>query len=152
MKKIKLNFLFPLATIVLSCIWIYKGVFEYGLWNEKNTSPKDGLFPALIAAVLLVVSVILFINSFKEEAVVFDKRAFLLIACLAVMYFISKYLGFLPTLLVFYVLWLKLYAKCNWKTTILATVVMSVIVYGAFSVWLKIRFPVGTLFKMLGFR
>ena len=152
MNKIKLNFLFPLFTIVLSCVWIYKGIFEYGLWDPKSTSPKDGLFPALIAAVLLLVSIVLFFNSFKEEAVTFDKRAFLLVVCIAAMYFISKYLGFLPTLLVFYVLWLKLYAKCDWKTTILATVIMSAIVYGAFAVWLKIRFPVGTLFKMLGFR
>ena len=150
MKKIKLNFLFPLATMILSCVWIYYGVFEYGLWVDKSSSPKDGLFPALIAAVLLVVSIALFINSFKEKPVTFDKRALILTCCLALIYFFTEYLGFLPCLLIFYVLWLKLFAKLDWKTTILSTVVMFVIVYGAFVVWLKIRFPAGLLFKALG--
>lgn len=151
-KKLKLNFLFPLATAILSIVWIYKGVFEYGLWDAKSSSPKDGLFPSVVAAVLLVVSILLIIGSRKEEAVTFDRRALLLIACLALIYFLTPYLGFLPTLFIFYVLWLKLYAKLNWKTTILSTVVMFAIVYGAFSLWLKVRFPVGSLFQALGMK
>lgn len=152
MKKLKLNFLFPLATAILSIIWIYKGVFEYGLWDPKSSSPKDGLFPALVAAALLIVSILLIIGSRKEEAVTFDRRALLLIVCLALIYFLTPYLGFLPTLFIFYVLWLKLYAKLDWKTTILSTAILFSIVYGAFSLWLKVRFPVGALFQTLGMK
>lgn len=150
MKKVKLNFLFPLATLILSCVWIYKGVFEYGLWDETTSSPKDGLFPSVIAAVLLVVSVLLVISSFKEEAVTFDKRALVLICSLALIYFFTEYLGFLPCLLIFYVLWMKLFAKVEWKTTIICTVAMFVVIYGAFTMWLQVRFPAGLLFKALG--
>ena len=152
MKKWKLNFLFPLVTAILSAVWIYKGVFEYGLWDAKSASPKDGLFPAVVAAVLLVVSILLVISSFKEEAVTFDRRALLLIGCLALIYFGTTYLGFLPCLFIFYVLWLKLYAKLSWKTTAISTAIMFAIVYGAFSMWLKIRFPVGLLFQALGMK
>lgn len=148
--KIKLNFLFPVATAIMSIVWIYKGLTEYGLWDEAAGAPKDGLFPLIIACVLLVASIFNIISSFKEEAVTFDKRAFVLVAALALVYFFTEYIGFLPALFIFYVLWLKLYAKVDWKTTIIATAIMFALVYFGFGMGLKIRFPKGMLLKMLG--
>lgn len=148
--KMKLNFLFPLVTAIGSVVWIYKGVLEYGLWDSAAGAPKDGLFPAVIAAVLLISSIFNIISSFKEEAVTFDKKAFILIAALVLVYFFTEYIGFLPALFIFYVLWLKLYAKVDWKTTIIATIAMFIIIYFGFVVGLQIRFPKGLLFKMLG--
>ena len=148
-KRFKINFLFPLVTGILSVIWIVKGIFEYGLWDSSSQSPGDGLFPMIIAIVLLICSVINLINSFKAEPISLDKRAVLLAACLAAIYFLVKYTGFLPTLFVFYILWLKLYAKCSWKTVMIAFVIMFAIVYGAFGLWLKVRFPAGILFEKI---
>ena len=148
--KIKLNVLFPVATTVLSIVWIYKGVMEYGLWDAASTSPKDGLFPCIIAVVLLLASIVNIFGSFKEEPVTFERNAWYLLAALALMYFATEYIGMLPSLFIFYVLWLKLYAKVNWKNTIIATVAMFVIIYFGFQVGLKIRFPMGSLFQMLG--
>lgn len=148
-EKVKLNFLFPLVTAILSLVWMYKGFFEYGMWDPSTTSPKDGLFPFIIAAVLLVASIINIISSFKEKAVTFEKNALYLMAALAAVYIATEYIGLLPALLIFYVLWLKLYAKVDWKTTIIATIIMFVIVYFGFAVGLKIRFPKGQLFKLL---
>lgn len=119
------------------------------MWDASSTSPKDGLFPFIIAAVLLIASIFNIISSFKEEAVTFEKNALYLMAALAVVYIAAEYIGLLPALLIFYVLWLKLYAKVDWKTTIIATVVMFAIVYFGFAVGLKIRFPKGLLFKTL---
>lgn len=147
--KIKLNFLFPLATAILSAVWMYKGFFEYGIWDETTTSPKDGLFPLIIAGVLLLASVINLINSFKEEPVTFEKNALYLVAALAAVYIATEYIGLLPALFIFYVLWLKLYAKVDWKTLIIATAILFVIVYFGFAVGLKIRFPQGQLIRML---
>ncbi len=147
--KVKLNFIFPVVTAILSVVWMYKGLFEYGMWDASSTSPKDGLFPFIIAAVLLIASIFNIISSFKEEAVTFEKNALYLMAALAVVYIAAEYIGLLPALLIFYVLWLKLYAKVDWKTTIIATVVMFAIVYFGFAVGLKIRFPKGLLFKTL---
>ena len=146
--KVKLNVLFPIATAVVALVWIYKGVTEYGLW-EASSSPADGLFPCVIAAVLLLASVVNIINSFKEDGIAFDKRAMCLIAALALVYICTTYIGLLPALFIFYIGWLKLYAKVDWKNTIIATLVMFVIIYGGFQVGLKIRFPVGSLFKMM---
>lgn len=149
-KKVKLNFIFPVVTAILSVVWMYKGFFEYGMWDPSSTSPKDGLFPFIIAAVLLVASIFNIISSFKEEAVTFEKNALYLVAAMAAIYIATEYIGLLPALFIFYVLWLKLYAKVDWKTTIIATAAMFVLVYFGFAVGLKIRFPKGLLFKMLG--
>ena len=149
-KLFKLNQLFPLATGILSVIWIYKGIVEYGIWDESMSGPADGLFPALIAAVLLVASIINLVGTFKEEPVTLDPKSFILTGSLIAIYFAAEYLGFLPTLMVFYVLWLKLFAKENWKNTIIATVAVFAVIYLAFSVWLKIPFPQGQLYEMIG--
>lgn len=148
-RVIKWNFIFPVVTAIQSVVWMYKGFFEYGMWDASSTSPEDGLFPFIIAAVLLIASVFNIISSFKEEAVTFEKNALYLMAALAAVYFATEYIGLLLSLLIFYVLWLKLYAKVDWKTTIIATVAMFAIVYLGFAVGLKIRFPQGLLFKML---
>ena len=148
--KLKLNFLFFLFMIVASAVWIYKGITEYGLWDSAAGAPKDGFFPVVIATVLLIASIFNFISSFKEEAVTVDWKACILLGAIVLVYFFTKYIGFLPALFVFYVLWLKLYAKVNWKTTIIATAAMFVIIYFGFGLGLKIRFPKGAWLKLLG--
>lgn len=148
--KVKLNFIFPVVTAILSIVWMYKGLFEYGMWDAQSTSPKDGLFPFIIAAVLLIASIFNIINSFKEKPVTFEKNALYLVAAMAAIYIATEYIGLLPALFIFYVLWLKLYAKVDWKTTIIATAAMFAVVYFGFAVGLKIRFPKGLLLKMLG--
>ena len=147
-EKLKLNFLFPAATAVMAAVWIYKGLFEYGLWDAQAKTPADGLFPVIIAIVLLIASISNIVTSFKEKPVTFEKNALILTVTLAVIYIAVKYIGFLPALFIFYVLWLKLFSKVDWKTTIIATVVMCIIVYFGFSVWLKIRFEPGMLIQM----
>lgn len=143
---IKLNFLFPIATAIMAVVWMYKGFFEYGLWDKGAGCPADGLFPVIIGAMLLIASLINMISSFKEEAVTFEKKALILLAALVLIYAFTKYIGFLPALFIFYVLWLLFFAKVGWKNTVIAAIVMFSIVYFAFSVWLKIPFPTGIFF------
>ena len=88
-------------------------------------------------------------KTFRKSKTGRKAGAILLAACLAAIYFLVKYTGFLPTLFVFYILWLKLYAKCSWKTVMIAFVIMFAIVYGAFGLWLKVRFPAGILFEKI---
>lgn len=148
--KLKLNVVFPIATALMALVWIYKGVTEYGLWDAASTSPKDGLFPSVIGVALLVASIVNIYGSLKEDSITFGKKPLILIAALALIYVCTDYIGLLPSLLIFYVAWLKLYARVDWKTTIITTAAVFAVIYFGFSVWLQIRFPVGTLFQMLG--
>lgn len=146
--KMKINFLFPVATAVMAIVWMYKGFFEYGLWDETAGCPADGLFPVIIGGMLLIASIINVAGSLKEEAVIFEKKALVLLASLVLIYISVNYIGFLPALFLFYVLWLLFFAKVGWKNTVIAATVMFVIVYFAFTVWLKISFPAGMLFEL----
>lgn len=147
--KMKCNILFPIATAVMAVVWMYKGFFEYGLWDATAGCPADGLFPVIIGAMLLISSIVNMAGSLKEEAVTFDKKALVLLTALVLIYITTEYIGFLPALFIFYVLWLFFFAKVGWKNTVIATVVMFAIVYFAFTVWLKIAFPTGMLFDMM---
>ena len=61
----------------------------------------------------------------------------------------SYLIGFLPTLLLFYIFWLRVMEKMPVRTIIIATVVMTAIVYGTFSMWLRVPFPEGLLLEMI---
>ena len=62
---------------------------------------------------------------------------------------VSYVIGFLPTLLVFYIFWLRVMEKMSWRSIVIATIVMTVIVYGTFSLWLRVPFPKGLLLEMI---
>ena len=66
-----------------------------------------------------------------------------------VIYAASMIFGFLPTLLVFYIFWLKVMEKLPVKTIVISTVIISAIVYGVFSVWLSVPFPEGLLLETI---
>lgn len=148
-SKMKVNVLFPIATAVMAIVWMYKGLFEYGLWDKAAKCPADGLFPVIIGGMLLIASIINFVNSFKEEGIAFDKKVAVLMAALVAIYVATPYIGFLPTVFIYYILWLLFFGKVGLKNTVIASVVMFAIVYGAFSFWLKIPFPAGMIFEAL---
>jgi hypothetical protein len=59
------------------------------------------------------------------------------------------FIGMLPALAIFVVVWLKLMEKAPWKHIILILAIVMAIVVGVFVLWLKVRFPEGILFEML---
>lgn len=148
MKKFNSKSLIALACIIISVVWIYLGVTKYGLWDPK-TGPMSGFFPTIVGGVLLLASVIYFIKSFSLGSTTYDKPALYLMIALVVIYVASMIFGFLPTLLVFYIFWLKVMEKLPLKTIVISTVVVSAIVYGVFSVWLGVPFPEGLLLETI---
>ena len=79
----------------------------------------------------------------------YDRPAIYLMIALVAIFFVSMLIGFLPTLLIFYIFWLRVMEKMPVKTIVISTVVVSAIVYGTFSVWLGVPFPEGLLFEMI---
>ena len=59
------------------------------------------------------------------------------------------FIGMLPTMAIFVVLWLKLLEKAPWKDTLIILAIVMAIVIGVFVVWLKVQFPEGLIFEML---
>ena len=147
-KKFNSKSVIALACIAIAVVWMYLGITKYGLWDPKE-GPLSGFFPTIIGGVLLISSVIYFIRSFSMEGAKYEKGAIQLTICMLVIFGASYLIGFLPTLLLFYIFWLRVMEKMPVRTIIIATVVMTAIVYGTFSMWLKVPFPEGLLFEMI---
>ena len=79
----------------------------------------------------------------------YEKGAIQLAIGMLVIFGASYLIGFLPTLLLFYIFWLRVMEKMPVRTIIIATVVMTAIVYGTFSMWLRVPFPEGLLLEMI---
>ena len=146
-KKFNSKSVVALACIAIAVVWMYLGITKYGLWDPKE-GPLSGFFPTIIGGVLLISSVLYFIRSFSMEGAKYEKGAIQLAIGMLVIFGVSYLIGFLPTLLLFYIFWLRMMEKMSVRTIIIATVVMTAIVYGTFSMWLKVPFPEGLLLVM----
>lgn len=147
-KKFNSKSVVALACIAIAVVWMYLGITKYGLWDPKE-GPLSGFFPTIIGGVLLISSALYFIRSFSMEGAKYEKGAIQLAIGMLVIFGVSYLIGFLPTLLLFYIFWLRVMEKMSVRTIIIATVVMTAIVYGTFSMWLKVPFPEGLLFEMI---
>lgn len=147
-KKFNSKSVVALACIAIAVVWMYLGITKYGLWDPKE-GPLSGFFPTIIGGVLLISSALYFIRSFSMEGAKYEKGAIQLAIGMLVIFGASYLIGFLPTLLLFYIFWLRVMEKMPVRTIIIATVVMTAIVYGTFSMWLRVPFPEGLLLEMI---
>ena len=147
-KKFNSKSVVALACIAIAVVWMYLGITKYGLWDPKE-GPLSGFFPTIIGGVLLISSALYFIRSFSMEGAKYEKGAIQLAIGMLVIFGASYLIGFLPTLLLFYIFWLRVMEKMPVRTIIIATVVMTAIVYGTFSMWLRVPFHEGLLLEMI---
>jgi len=139
----------PICTSALSILWIVMGLKKYGFWDEYK-GPKTGFFPTIIAFVMLGISIFALVTSGKSKKPEFDRGNWMAALGMLAMVLMSYVIGMELSILAFMLLWLKVYEKCSWKTTIIATVVVMAIVVGAFRFWLGIQFPMGLFGLILG--
>ena len=126
-KGLNLRAIIPLATAIVSLVFIVVGLKDYGFWKAQ---PTPGFFPIIIAVVLLAASVACFFQIVKDKdsADVSYNRHELLVM-----------LGAAAIIL------------CTpWKAIITIEIIMAAIILGVFTTWLQIRFPVGLLGSLLG--
>jgi len=135
----------PLAIAALAVLWIAYGLINYGLW--ARISPTSGFVPVVIAAVMLVISLLDFWQSFKEEPASFPRENWLIVYASFVIFGATFLIGLLPTLALFVLLWLKVYEKAPWGPTLIVFVLMMALSYGVFVMWLNVHFPRGILFN-----
>ena len=147
-KKFNSKSVVALACIAIAVVWMYLGITKYGLWDPKE-GPLSGFFPTIIGGVLLISSALYFIRSFSMEGAKYEKGAIQLAIGMLVIFGASYLIGFLPTLLLFYIFWLRVMEKMPVRTIIISTVVMTAILYGPFSMWLRVPFPEGLLLEMI---
>jgi len=147
-RQLGIRQLLPAVFIVISLVWIYIGLTQFGFWNPLRGG-TPAFVPICIATVLLISSSVMLLMSFKEEKPSYTPLCFLfLLICLAVIG-LSAVIGFLPSLLLFVLLWLKLVEKAPWKGTLIVFASLAILGYGLFQFWLHVPFPDGFLFELL---
>lgn len=148
-KKTNLRVVIPLATAVISLVFILVGLKDYGFWKGQ---PTPGFFPIIIAVVLLVASIACFIQVARDkdsEAVRYNRNELMVMLGAAGIILATFVIGLVPSCLIYIFLWLKFVEHAPWKVILIIEIIMAAIILGVFSFWLQIRFPMGLLLDMI---
>ena len=147
--KIPTKVIVPVVTCAIGILFASIAFGQYGFWYSVAMKPTKGFFPGIISIGLIALSVLAFINGLKSPTAEF--RLINWYVPLAVLLIIAAtyVIGMIPSLLIFVLLWLKVYEKQSWTTTIIALLIVSFIVIGCFRIWLDIQFPIGFIGELI---
>ena len=147
--KIPTKVIVPVVTCAIGILFASIAFGQYGFWDSVAMKPTKGFFPGIISIGLIALSVLAFINGLKSPTAEF--RLINWYVPLAVLLIIAAtyVIGMIPSLLIFVLLWLKVYEKQSWTTTIIALLIVSFIVIGCFRIWLYIQFPIGFIGELI---
>ena len=147
--KIPTKVIVPVVTCAIGILFASIAFGQYGFWDSVAMKPTKGFFPGIISIGLIALSVLAFINGLKSPTAEF--RLINWYVPLAVLLIIAATyeIGMIPSLLIFVLLWLKVYEKQSWTTTIIALLIVSFIVIGCFRIWLDIQFPIGFIGELI---
>ncbi|MGE4283946.1 MAG: tripartite tricarboxylate transporter TctB family protein [Clostridia bacterium] len=148
MNRINAKFILPVATAIISIIFIYLGLTRFGFW-QSGRGPMSGFYPSLISIVLLFISILAFFQAFKEKASVFPKENWLVALSVILILAGTYLLGMLVSILLYIFFWVRYIEKCSWKTTIKSVLFIGGIVFIVFVLWLGVPFPKGLLFEVI---
>lgn len=150
-KKWNAEQIIPVITFVIGVIWLAYGLPKYGWFDAKG--PTLGFLPLTCAGLMVILSVVQFFRSFKvENNPKYLPESFLIWTCLLAVWGGSFLIGTLPCLVIFFVLWLKLFEKEPWLKTIILTVVFFVLIYFIFVKWIAVPFKQGILIEKILYR
>ena len=144
-KGFNLRTVIPLATIIVSLVFIVVGLKNYGFWRAQ---PTPGFFPIIIAVVLLASSIACFVQIARDkdsDEVKYNRNELMVMLGAAGIILGTFLIGLVPSCLIYIFLWLKLVERAPWKVIIIIEIIMAAIILGVFTGWLQIRFPMGLL-------
>ena len=135
----------PLLLTGVGVLFAVVGLTQLGFWKAPD-GPQPGFFPSIMAVVMILASLASFFMSLKEEEQPeYHRDELMVLAGMAGIIAGSLIIGMIPTLILFVVLWLKLFQKAPWKDTIIVLAVCMAITLGVFWLWLGVQFPWGLL-------
>lgn len=137
-----MNRLIELTCAVVSAVWIYMGVFQYGFWTENT--PGGGFVPVLFGGLTLIFCLALLLKG-KAKSVTVNKNVFFPVAVVVAAMIFTALVGMIVTLLVMVFAWLKFYEKYSYLRAGVISVAAIAFVFGIFGVWLQVPFPTGLL-------
>lgn len=147
MLQINSKKLTPILFIGLGAVFAFMGFTKLGFWAD---GPGPGFFPSIMALVMIAAGIATFFMSMKEETKAKYNREELYVILAGVGIFTGTFIiGFVPTVIVYLLIWLRLFEKSTWKVTLIIIGICMFITVGVFGIWLGIQFPMGLLENIL---
>lgn len=147
--KIPSKIIVPLLTLAIGIVFAVISFGQYGFWNSEAMKPTKGFFPGIISIGLIALSILAFINGLKSPMAEFKLINWYIPIAVLLIIGSTFVIGMIPSLLIFVFLWLKVYEKQSWLTTIISLLIVAFIVIGCFRIWLDIQFPVGIIYELI---
>ena len=147
--KIPTKVIVPVVTCAIGILFASIAFGQYGFWDSVAMKPTKGFFPGIISIGLIALSVLAFINGLKSPTAEFRLLNWYVPLAVLLIIAATYVIGMIPSLLIFVLLWLKVYEKQSWSTTIIALLIVSFIVIGCFRIWLDIQFPIGFIGELI---
>ena len=130
-----LRAIIPLATAIVSLVFIVVGLKDYGFWKAQPTpgfSPSSSpwcCWPPAFACFFQIVKD-------KDSAdVSYNRNELLVMLGAAAIILCTSLIGLVPSCLIYILLWLKLVEHAPWKAIITIEIIMAAIILGVFTTW-----------------
>ena len=140
MQKVKFDSraFVPIATAILSLVFIGVGLNKFGFWDGQP-------FPTIIAVVLFATSLMCLVQELRsnQASPSYNKNELLVILGAGGVIVGCWVIGLIPSCLLYLLLWLKAVERTPWKVVILIEVFMAVLIIGVFVIWMQVQFPMG---------
>lgn len=141
--RIPSKILVPILTLGIGILFAVISFGQYGFWNSEAMKPTKGFFPGIISIGLIALSILALVNGIKSPVAEFRLINWYVPLAVVAIIAATYVIGMIPSLLIFVLLWLKVYEKQSWVTTLIALAIVAFIVIGCFRIWLDIQFPLG---------
>ena len=144
MQKVKFDSraFVPIATAILSLVFIGVGLNKFGFWDGQ---PTPAFFPTIIAVVLFATSLMCLVQELRsnQASPSYNKNELLVILGAGGVIVGCWVIGLIPSCLLYLLLWLKAVERTPWKVVTLIEVFMAVLIIGVFVIWMQVQFPMG---------
>lgn len=145
MKDKGYGFLIPLVSVLVGAYWLYASVATYGIYSRSG--PDTGFYPAIVASGLIAIGLILLLTGGRGEPTGFKPLQLLPVAGILGVVALGYFIGTLPALFVFLVVWIKWVARYPAKTALLVSCVATFVVWLVFRYAVSVHFQTGVLFE-----
>ncbi|MBQ4282097.1 MAG: tripartite tricarboxylate transporter TctB family protein [Spirochaetales bacterium] len=155
-----LRIVISVILIIISCVWMFMGINEYGMWIP-GVSADTGFIPTVFGAIVLLFSVVKLVKdikayvasrqgeaaveksavSFKDVLVKLKPLLPAVTAILAIL--LIKFLGMVIGTYLALFFYMKVVNNDKWVKSLWVTAVITLFFYAVFVLWLKVPFPRG---------
>ena len=142
MERKGTGFLIPCATLVAGVYWLYTSVFELEFYGRNG--PQTGFFPAVVAILMIVVSILLLFQG-REPKKDFQLSQLLPVAGIIGVVVVGLLIGVIPALFIFVFTWFFFFEKYSLRFSLTISVVSILIIWLVFDKGVGVSFEQGLI-------